>query len=143
MITNVYASVHIDGVLDRGSLKVGVLDERPSHDAPPTPVVFFRVVTGLQRHPVWAIGSIAAKVYCYCQAAGEQEQDEIEVSLTGNLVSGDKAVCVVAANIVWHTSKLVRSLAETRISAMMASGCGPSWLDQWPSHEAIGMLTRA
>jgi hypothetical protein len=134
MTTIAYASAHIDGVLDCRSLKVGIL-ETPQ----PTPVAFFQVIAGVQRHPVWAIDRMAAFVYCYCHAADDHDQAAIEINLTGNLVSGDRTACVVVSNIFWHTSKRIRSLAETMIASMISNGNGHSWANHWPSHEAMQM----
>jgi hypothetical protein len=134
MNTFTYASAHIDGVLDCRSLKVGIL-ETPQ----PTPVAFFQVIAGVQRHPVWAIDCMAAFVYCYCHAADDHDQGVIELNLTGNLISGEQTACVVVSNILWHTSKHIRSQAETMAASMINKGKGRSWADHWPSHEAMQM----
>ena len=127
-----YASARLDGVLDCTALKVGLLTKTPD----PTPVVAFYVLAGLQRHPIWAIEHLAAVVYCYCQAARQVDQS-IEVNLTANLGSGTEAVCVVAANINWHTSKDIRNQAEGMIARMTCKGA--RWVEQWPFRDSIQM----
>ena len=135
MTTIAYASAHIDGVLDCRSLKVGIL-ETPQ----PTPVVFFQVIAGAQRHPVWAIERTAAFVYCYCQVAKKYKQAEIEVNTIGNLVSGEKTCCVIASKILWHTSTRIRIDAENQISAMTSNSHGHLWSEErWPSRETLSI----
>ena len=127
-----YASARLDGVLDCETLKVGILKTPPQL----TPVATFYVIAGLQRHPVWALDRLAAVVYCYCLAARNYCQT-IEINLTANLVSGSDVVCVVAAKINWHTSKEIRTRAETMIASMT---CASShWADQWPFKDTLQM----
>ena len=131
-LSTVYAAAHIDGTLDCQTMKVGIL-QAPLQ---PTPVAFFRVVAGLQRHPVWAIDRLAVVVYCYYQSALNYNQPAIEINLTGNLVSGTEAVCVIASKITWHTSREIRHWAEAKVSAMCE---GSQWVNRWPFTEPMQM----
>jgi len=138
MNTTAYASAHIDGALDCGSLKVGIL-ETPEK----IPVVFFQVIAGVQRHPVWAIERLATQVYCYSQAAQSNGQSCIEINLTANLVSGNRMTCPIAAKIIWHTSSRIRAQAESMVAEMAGNGKDHghgrdrSWASRWPSRETL------
>jgi hypothetical protein len=138
--TTAYASARIDGVLDCKTLKVGILKTSSQL----TPVATFHIAAGIQRHPVWALDRLAAVVYCYCQAvknhATSSNSHVIEVNLSANLVSGSEAICIVASNINWHTSKEIRNQAEAMIATMT---CNSSrWADQWPFKDAMQMPVR-
>jgi|WetSurMetagenome_2_1015567.scaffolds.fasta_scaffold86492_2 hypothetical protein len=132
MNTTAYASAHIDGELDCESLKVGVLATPEK-----TPVAFFLVIAGVQKHPVWAIGSLATYVYSYSQAARKAGQNFIEVNVTANLVSGNRMTCTVASKINWHTSSKIRTQAETTSAAMGGNNHGHSRSAQWPFQESM------
>jgi hypothetical protein len=138
MNTTAYASAHIDGELDCASLKVGIL-ESPDK----TPVVFFHVIAGVQRHPVWAIDHLAVQIYSYCQAAQHNGLHSIEINLTANLVSGNRMTCPIAAKIIWHTSGRIRGQAEAILSAMNVNAHGngrsrgQTWSANWPSRETM------
>jgi hypothetical protein len=133
-----YASARIDGALDCRTLKVGLL-KVPDRL---TPVVTFHVLAGLQTHPVWALDRLAAVVYCYCLALRKHVASSgggqlIEINLSASLVSGSDAVCVVASNINWHTSREIRSQAEAMIATMTSTGS--RWAAQWPFKDAMRM----
>lgn len=110
-----YAYVRIDGQLELSSCRVGILQGPRA-----VPVVQFYVRAGMQRHPIWALRRLAAVVYGYSQVA-KRAGEPIELSISGNLVSGQDIVCVVAASIQWHTSSRIREEAEALIASLVAS----------------------
>jgi hypothetical protein len=127
-----YASARLDGVLDCRSMSIGILNT-PDQS---TPVVSFVVIAGAQRHPVWALDRLAAVVYCYCLAANSREEQKIELNVSANLVSGASVNCVVASSIHWHTSKLIRDMAENMIADLTSDG-SRSWSKRWPSTDIM------
>ena len=140
--TTTYASARIDGVLDCSTLKVGVLKTSPQAN----PVVTFHVIAGIQRHPVWALDRLAAIVFCYVQAVkqhnAELHRDDgvVEVTLSGNLVSGVESVCVVAQSINWHTSSTIRNRAEAMVAEITGGG---SRSPLWPFTEPMQLPLQA
>ena len=138
--TVVYASAHIDGVLDCTTLKVGQLQTYSQL----VPVAKFYVIAGIQRHPIWAIERLASVVYCYCQAArmsqtgrlhSPDETVGIMINLCGSLVSSSEAICVVASSIHWHTSAQIRITAEAMIEELKI--VGNKKLPTWPFKDAM------
>jgi hypothetical protein len=116
-----YAAAHIDGELDFKSIKIGVT-ETPEQ----APAVFFQMIAGVQRHPVYAINHEAIEVYSFSEAARKNGQGTIEINLIANLVSGSHLTCPLAAKITWHTSRKIRTQAESMMSGL-----------KWPSQKIL------
>jgi hypothetical protein len=70
------------------------------------------------------------------RAANSREEQKIELNVSANLVSGASVNCVVASSIHWHTSKLIRDLAES-MSAELTSDGSRNWSKRWPSNDIM------
>jgi hypothetical protein len=118
-----YASVHLDGCLPCGSLQAGLLNT----PAAPGLAVRFQVLAGLQSHPVWALERLAVVVFAYCATAAALQAD-VQVNVTGTLVSSERISLTIARSIEWHTSRQIRTQAERLIAEWTSAGpLPPVW----------------
>ena len=123
-----YASVRFDGSISCTTVRAGIIQTPGGF----SPVVSFQVSAGVQTHPVWALDRLAIVVFSYCKTAKQGSLagtgEFIQVNVEGTLVSGERASISVANSVHWHTSKIVRELAESMI-ADMSNG---AFARQWP-----------
>jgi hypothetical protein len=124
-----YASAHFDGYILHNSIEAGLTTPSPSR----YPIVRFKIVTGVQAHPIYALDRLAVTIYAYCKAASFLEMDETQVQafLTAAWVSTNDYSNLVTTHIEWHVSPKLRVEAKKVISEMDKKG-GP-W--QWPQGE--------
>jgi hypothetical protein len=118
-----YANARFDGYLVFDSVQAGMVKIGMSS----APVVRFNVVTGIQRHPVFALDKLAIVIFSYCKAAQElcMNDTQLQTSWTASWVSTDNYSNLVATHVEWHTSPKVRVAAQ-RMLAEFESG-RPSW----------------
>ncbi len=120
-----YAVTRLDGALLHSSICAGLM----STGLTKSPIVHFRVLAGVQPHPVWALDDLAIEIYSYCQAAKDAGVSDmhLQVSVIGSLVSTEKFFNVIAGYIEWHIpSSRLRTEAE-RVLAKMRRNGRTSW----------------
>jgi hypothetical protein len=121
-----YARVNLDGALDTRSFRGGWIRATPS----PTPIAFFRVIAGLQAHPIWVMDRLALVVFCYSQHAIEPQ---VQVNLVASVVSDLHASYMVGTHLTWHTSREVRTRAESAIARLAADPV--QLMETWPQQD--------
>jgi len=95
-----------------------------------SPIVYFKVLAGVQSHPVWALDDLAIEIYSYCQAAKEEgvSDTHLQVSVTGSWVSTESFSNIIASDVEWHiASSKLRTKVEHVIAEMKRSR-----KDLWP-----------
>ncbi len=121
-----YAVAHLDGVLLYHGVRAGLM----ATGLTKSPIVYFKVLTGVQSHPVWALDDLAIEIYSCCQAAKEEgvSDTHLQVSVTGSWVSTENFSNIIASDIEWHiASSSLRTKAERTIAEMRRRG-----RDSWP-----------
>lgn len=122
----VYAVAHLDGALLYHDVRAGLMTTGLTH----SPIVRFKVLAGVQAHPVWALDELAIEIYAYCQTAKDVgvSDTHLQVSITGSWVSGENFSNIVASDIEWHiASSELRAKVERVIAEMRRSK-----KDLWP-----------
>lgn len=130
-VHTVYAVAHLDGALLYHDVRAGLMTTGLTK----SPIVRFKVLAGVQSHPVWALDDLAMEIYSYCQAAKEEKVSDthLQVSVTGSWVSGENFSNIIASDIEWHIAssnlrtKVERAMAEMRRSRK----------DSWPLEPLI------
>jgi hypothetical protein len=120
-----YAVAHLDGVLLYQCVRAGLLTTGLTK----SPIVQFKVMAGVQAHPLWALDDLAIEVYSCCQAAKEEgvSDTHLQVSVTGSWVSTENFSIIIANDVEWHiASSKLRIRAERAVIEMKRSGKG-SW----------------
>jgi hypothetical protein len=120
-----YAVAHLDGVLLYHGVRAGLMTTGLTK----SPIVYFKVLAGVQSHPVWALDDLAIEIYSCCQAAKEEgvSDTHLQVSVTGSWVSAENFSNIIASDIEWHiASSSLRTKAERAI-AEMRKGKKNSW----------------
>jgi hypothetical protein len=123
-----YSGVYLDGMLDCGSVRPGLLSALPD-----TPLVRVSIQTGIQRHPAWALDRLAVVIHAYAETSLKHGNPTIQVNAHGTLFSDVNASYVVLRSVTWHTSQRVRAEAERVIALMTASASRSAW----PRNEEI------
>ncbi len=121
-----YAVAHLDGVLLYHGVRAGLM----APGLTKSPIVYFKVLAGVQSHPVWALDDLAIEIYSCCQAAKEEEVSDthLQVSVTGSWVSTENFSNIIASDIEWHiASSSLRTKAERAMAEMRRKG-----RDSWP-----------
>ncbi len=121
-----YAVAHLDGVLLYRDVRAGLMTTGLTK----SPIVYFKVMTGIQSHPVWALDDLAIEIYSCCQAAKEEgvSDTHLQVSITGSWVSTENFSNIIASDVEWHiASSNLRAKAERAIAQMKRKG-----RDGWP-----------
>ncbi len=121
-----YAVAHLDGVLLYRCVRAGLMTTGLTK----SPIVYFKVLAGVQSHPVWALDDLALEIYSCCQAAKEEgvSDTHLQVSVTGSWVSAENFSNIVASDVEWHiASSNLRKKAERAIAEMKTRG-----RDRWP-----------
>lgn len=124
-----YAVARFDGALIYESISAGFIITGLTK----SPVVNFKVKTGVQLHPVWALDDLAIEVFSYCQAAKEVSVSEthLQVSVVASWLSANNFSNLVAADIEWHiASSNLRTKAEKRRVQIQKDKIG-----LWPTDE--------
>ncbi len=121
-----YAVAHLDGILLYRDVRAGLMTTGLTK----SPIVYFKVMTGVQSHPVWALDDLAIEIYSCCQAAKEEgvSDTHLQVSVTGSWVSTENFSNIIASDVEWHiASSNLRTKAERAIAEMRKKG-----KDAWP-----------
>ncbi len=116
-----YAVAHLDGVLLYHSVRAGLMTTGLTK----SPIVYFKVMAGVQSHPVWALDDLAIEIYSCCQAAKEEgvSDTHLQVSVTGSWVSAENFSNIIASDVEWHiASSNLRTRAERAIAEMRRRG---------------------
>ncbi len=122
-----YAVARFDGALLYDSVRAGLMTTGLTK----SPIVHFKVMAGVQSHPVWALDDLAVEIYAYCQAAkgAGVSETHLQVSVTGSWVSADDFSNIIANYIEWHiASSNLRTKAEHALADMKRSK-----RESWPS----------
>lgn len=122
-----YTVTRLDGALLHNSICAGLMTTGLTK----SPIVQFKVLAGVQSHPVWALDDLAIEIYSYCQAArGAGVSDtHLRISVTGSLVSAEQFSNVIAGCIEWYIpSGHLRTEAQRILSKMMKSS-----KSSWPA----------
>ncbi len=125
-VHTVYAVAHLDGALLYHCVRAGLMTTGLTK----SPIVYFKVLAGVQSHPVWALDDLAIEIYSYCQAAKEEgvSDTHLQVSVTGSWVSTENFSNIIASDIEWHiASSKLRTKVERAIAEMRSSR-----RDSWP-----------
>ncbi len=124
-----YAIARFDGALMFANVQSGLMTTGTTK----SPIVAFRVLTGMQVHPVWALDALAVKVYSYAYAARALNLDktQLQVSITASWVSASDCSSLVATQIEWHVPSNVRSFVER----MIVKAKQGEFVADWPSTE--------
>ncbi|HUI87520.1 MAG TPA: hypothetical protein VLX61_02220 [Anaerolineales bacterium] len=119
-----YAIARFDGVLMFDSIQAGVM----TIGLTKSPIVRFRVLAGVQSHPIWSLDRLAITVYSYCDVAKDLHlaKTALQVSLTASWVSTEQFSNLVATHVEWHTAPGVRAAAQ-RILADMGNDGNHLW----------------
>jgi hypothetical protein len=126
-----YAVAHLDGVLLYQGVRAGLMTTGLTK----SPIVQFKVLAGVQSHPVWALDDLAIEIYSCCQAAKEEGVSDmhLQVSVTGSWVSAENFSNIIASDIEWHiASSHLRTKAERAVAEMRKKG-----RDAWPPDPLI------
>ncbi len=123
-IHTAYAVAHLDGALLYHGIRAGLMTTGLTK----SPIVSFKVLAGVQSHPVWALDDLALEIYTYCQAAKEEgvSDTHLQVSVKGSWVSAENFSNIIASDIEWHIAsshlrkKVERVIAEMRTSSREA-----------------------
>src|SRR5512138_110810 len=121
-----YAVAHLDGVLLFQGIRAGLMTTGLTK----SPIVCFKVLAGVQAHPVWALDDLAIEIYSCCQAAKEEgvSDTHLQVSVTASWVSTENFSNMIASDIEWHiASSTLRTKAERTIARLRKNG-----KDGWP-----------
>ncbi len=121
-----YAVAHLDGALLYQSVRAGLM----ATGLTKSPIVSFKVLAGVQSHPVRALDDLAIEIYACCQAAKQEgvSDTHLQVSVTGSWVSGESFSNIIACDIEWHiASSSLRAKAERTMAEMRKKG-----KDSWP-----------
>jgi hypothetical protein len=124
-VHTVYAVAHLDGALLYRCARAGWMTTGLTK----SPIVQFKVLAGVQSHPVWALDDLAIEIYTYCQAAQEEgvSDSHLQVSVTGSWVSGENFSNIIASSVEWHiASSKLRAKVEREISGKRKKS------DSWP-----------
>ncbi|MBN2116283.1 MAG: hypothetical protein JW730_06925 [Anaerolineales bacterium] len=116
-----YAVTRLDGALLHSSICAGLMTTGLTK----SPIVHFKVLAGVQPHPVWALDDLAVEIFSYCQAAKQAgvSDTHLQVSVTGSLVSVENFSNIIAGYIEWHIpSSQLRTEAERVLSKMRRNG---------------------
>ncbi len=116
-----YAVTRLDGALLHSSICAGLMTTGLTR----SPIVHFKVLAGVQPHPVWALDDLAVEIFSYCQAAKQAgvSDTHLQVSVTGSLVSVENFSNIIAGYIEWHIpSSQLRTEAERVLSKMRRNG---------------------
>lgn len=120
-VHTVYAVAHLDGALLYNCMRAGLMTTGLTK----SPIVYFKVLAGVQSHPVWALDDLAVEIYAYCQSAKEEgvSDTHLQVSVTGSWVSTETFSNIIASDIEWHiASSKLRTKVERQIADMRRSG---------------------
>ncbi len=120
-----YAVARLDGALLYSSVRAGLMITGLTK----SPIVHFKVLAGVQPHPVWALDDLAVEIYSYCEAAKDADVSDthLQVSVTGSWVSAENFSNIVAGYIEWHIpSSRLRAEAE-RVLSKMRRNSRTSW----------------
>ncbi len=121
-----YAVAHLDGVLLYREIRAGLMPTGLTK----SPIVYFKVLAGVQSHPVWALDDLAVEIYLCCQAAKEEgvSDTHLQVSVTGSWVSAENFSNIIASDIEWHiASSKLRAKVERAVAEMRRKE-----RDSWP-----------
>jgi len=115
-----YAIAHFDGVLMFDSIQAGVM----TIGITKSPVVRFRVLAGVQSHPIWSLDRLALTVYSYCDVAKDMQltKTALQVSITASWVSTEQFSNLIATHVEWHTASNVRVAAQRILTDMGNDG---------------------
>lgn len=116
-----YAVAHFDGALLYHAIRAGLMTTGLTK----SPIVYFKVLAGVQSHPIWALDDLALEIYSCCQAAKEEgvSDTHLQVSVTGSWVSSENFSNIIASDIEWHiASSSLRAKAERAIAEMRKKG---------------------
>jgi len=122
-----YAVTHLDGSLLYSSVRAGLM----TTGLTTSPIVHFKVLAGVQSHPVWALDDLAVQIYSYSQAANKAgvSDTHLQVSVTGSWVSAENFSNIIANYVEWHIpSSQLRGAAEKLYSEMRRSRS-----NSWPA----------
>ena len=108
-----YSVARLDGAVLFNTLQAGLMTTGFTK----SPIVHFKVLAGIQQHPVWSLDRTAIAVYSYCETARRLKigNTQLQVNIMGSWVSSDDFSNIIATHIEWHTSKDVRDAAEKMI----------------------------
>ena len=108
---------YVAGKLDVASAQYGIMGASQE-----TAVTFFRLVAGIQSHPVRAMDRLAYEVYSYCRAAESLQEPLIDVAVKYTLVSGFESSLIMANSIHWFASPELRHQAKIKLGEMAEAG---------------------
>ena len=107
-----------------GSLQVKTLEIGTIHlNTKPTPAIRIKLQQSQSVYPILASSHLAGEVYAYCVAADEQDILEMDSKVSGSLVIDDmQRLHVVASNVTWFTSSILRERAAAKIVHILDHG---------------------
>lgn len=111
-----YSVARLDGAVLFNTLQAGLMTTGLTK----SPIVHFKVLAGIQQHPMWSLDRTAIAVYSYCETARRLKigETQLQVNIMGSWVSSDDFSNIIATHIEWHTSKDVRDAAEKMIDEL-------------------------
>ena len=115
-----YAIARFDGVLMFDSIQAGVM----TIGLTKSPILRFRVLAGVQSHPIWAVDRLALTIYSYCDVAKDMglAKTALQVSITASWVSTEQFSNLIATHVEWHTASNVRAAAQRILTDMGNDG---------------------
>ena len=107
-----------------GSIQVKTLEIGTIHlNTKPAPAIRIKLQQSQSVYPILVSGHIAGEVYAYCVAAHEQDIQAIASKVSGSLVMDDEQrLHVVASNVTWFTSSILRERAAAKIVHILDHG---------------------
>jgi len=119
-----YAVARLDGALLYRDILAGFMNGLP--------VIHFKIKTGQQMHPVWALEDLAEEIFAFCQVAKESGVSEthLQVNVVGTWVSADQFSNIVANNIEWHVASCDLRAKADRLYSELKNGRKASWPQQ-------------
>lgn len=111
-----YSVARLDGAVMFNTMQAGLMTTGLTK----SPIVHFKVLAGIQQHPIWSLDRTALAVYSYCEAAKQLRigETQLQVNILGSWISSDDFSNIVATHIEWHTSKELRDAAENMVDEL-------------------------
>ena len=120
-----YAVARFDGSVMFSDCKIGISPISQEQSL----VVLFKILAGIQQHPVYAFDELAVRVYAYCKTAKDRNLRPMQLgaSVTATPVSNESITTLILNHIEWHTDVDFRNSAESLYNRLRASNNIPSW----------------